>query len=162
MLYIAASADANLKKDQNMKGAILVSLALFGAAEGASENAQNEQKTSAAPSLAQLLKQPYGGYGYEKSYKPTPAPPRPKHQACAAGCTCDGSLSIVSAYYGIKDVTEQVSALYKRGERHFYASKKMFGSAGGYEEEYPYLTLSITYQQFCKYASVVVPNFDLK
>ena len=83
------------------------------------------------------------------------------YERCASGCTCDGSLSIVAAYYGIQDVTYKVAQMYHDGERYFLAASKIFGK-GGYDEEYAYTTLTITYQQFCKYVTIAVPNFALK
>ena len=47
--------------------------------------------------------------GYNRAYYPPHhddnldhhEKPKPVYERCASGCTCDGSLSIVAAYYGI-------------------------------------------------------------
>ena len=69
----------------------------------------------------------------------------PKYENCASGCICDGSVSVVSAYYGIQDITDKIAHKYRSGVRVFIADPKMLKANDGYAEPYPYDTLSITY-----------------
>ena len=60
-------------------------------------------------------------------------------------------------------MTDKVAQKYQEGDRLFKADEKDLGvKCDGYEKPYAFSTLSITYQQYCKYTTLVVPRPKLK